>query len=361
MRVDMLDVKIFIAASCFALSILLLSGSPSAYAVDKKDGILVWRIQAKSGVSEDDAVSISGFITTEVQRYSKRYVVSEADIRTVLEGEEKRQKCDLGASSCLVEIGSALGVPEAVSGDLGRLGDFWMLNLRRLNVRKAEVIMRSSRQVEGSINELIKSIPGAVAELFEENLEAMAKPKEKGTLSIKTDPSGAGLSLDGKNIGPSPFRKVVAAGKYKVSASLEKHEDASWAGEVKANETTEVSLELEKIAPPMNAYKLWGHVTFWSGLGLAAFGGLATAMAGVEGDKYDNAKSLGEENDAKAASRAWAGTAIAGYSLGGALMATGVVLWLIDPNGEPPEKDTSIGAAPTVDGRGFAVSVCGRW
>jgi len=131
------------------------------------DGIVVWRIEAKTGVTDKDVDSISGFVTAEVERYSGRKVTSEADVATILKGEEIKQKCTgEGNSACIVEISNALGVPEAVSGDLGRMGDYWMLNLRRINVSSAEVIARVSRQINGDINALIEEIPASVAELF---------------------------------------------------------------------------------------------------------------------------------------------------------------------------------------------------
>jgi len=131
------------------------------------DGIVVWRIEAKTGVTDKDVDSISGFVTSEVERYSGRKVTSEADIATILKGEEIKQKCTgEGNSACIVEISNALGVPEAVSGDLGRMGDYWMLNLRRINVSSTEVMARVSRQINGDINALIEEIPASVAELF---------------------------------------------------------------------------------------------------------------------------------------------------------------------------------------------------
>ena len=134
--------------------------------LEAEEGVLVWRLEKKQGVSDQEIDSISGFVTSEVERNSARKVISEADIATILRGEEKKQQCGVDGTSCIAEIGSALGVPEAVSGDLGRVADYWFLNLRRIDVCKAEVLKRASRNVRGDLNALIETIPGAVAELF---------------------------------------------------------------------------------------------------------------------------------------------------------------------------------------------------
>ena len=151
--------------SCILIGLFMLLFSSAANAAS--DGIVVWRLEAKTGVSEKDIDSISGFVTAEVERHSGRKVTSEADIATILKGEEIKQKCSGdGSSACIAEISNALGVPEAVSGDLGRMGDYWILNLRRINVSSAEVISRNGRQIKGDINALIEEIPASVADLF---------------------------------------------------------------------------------------------------------------------------------------------------------------------------------------------------
>lgn len=143
-----------------------LAQEPPPAVTAPRQGIVVWRLEQKSGVSEADIDSISGYVTVEVEKHSGLKAVSDADIKTILGGEEKKQRCGVDGTSCIAEIGSALGVPEAVSGDLGRMGDYWMLNLRRINVRKAEVMARVGRQTKGDVNALIEMIPQAVAELF---------------------------------------------------------------------------------------------------------------------------------------------------------------------------------------------------
>ena len=127
---------------------------------------MVWRLEAKSGVSGSDVDSLTGIVTSQVAQLSGEKVISESDIRTILKGEETRQKCGAEDVSCVTEIGAALGVPEAISGDLGRLGTIWILNLRRINVRTAAVITRATRQVDGPIEALVKAVPQAVGELY---------------------------------------------------------------------------------------------------------------------------------------------------------------------------------------------------
>ena len=51
----------------------------------------------------------------------------------------------------------------------------------------------------------------------------------------------------------------------------------------------------------------------------------------------------------------------AGFGAGAALMATGVVLWLLTPSEADQERQTTAAAVPTQDGQGMVFSITGRW
>lgn len=98
------------------------------------------------------------------------------------------------------------------------------------------------------------------------------------------------------------------------------------------------------------AHAAWGHVAFWSGAGLAAFGGLALWQAQAAADDY------GRSGSSSAADRneLWNGLGAAGFALGGTLLATGVILWLLG-------TDDEAGVSVSPDGPGLVFSVLGRW
>ena len=152
-----------------------------------KDSIVVWHLAAQAGVSDEQTISISGLLTTEVEDISGRRVISEEDIQTILKGEEVKQNCGNQDTSCIAEIGSALGANEAISGDLGRVGKLWILNLRRINVREAKVMKRVSRKVKGSLERLIGALPSAVRELLGEKKKTKKeKPEEEAGFDYKS-------------------------------------------------------------------------------------------------------------------------------------------------------------------------------
>jgi len=104
--------------------------------------------------------------------------------------------------------------------------------------------------------------------------------------------------------------------------------------------------------------RTWGHVSFWSGVGLLVLGGVATWQAADAADAYN--QSYGDDKAAADRSRTWAGVMYTGYFAGAALVTTGVVLWL---SGDPPggtndQARLQLGTAP---GGGLSMGLRGTW
>lgn len=331
------------------LAMMVWSACP-LLAEEARPGIVVWKLSANEGVNEADTNLISNFVTSQVAKHSGSKVVSEADITTILKGVEIKQQCGVQDASCMAEIGAALGVPEAVSGDIGKLGDVWMLNLRRINVRSAEVVARSSRQVEGKVDDIVLVIPSAVAELFGVKLA-----DQPGTLEIVGDPPGATILIDGKEAGYTPFKKRLPEGNYKLTVRLDGYLNEQRSVDITPGGRQKISVTLTKI--PMNPYRTAAYASFFSGVGLVAFGGFATWQAKQAGDDYSSSGT----SDSKDSSRSWAGAAIAGYTIGGAAIISGVVLWILDPGDREWLEQQQVSVGPGTDGRGMAVNVSGRW
>lgn len=109
-------------------------------------------------------------------------------------------------------------------------------------------------------------------------------------------------------------------------------------------------------AVTVDPYTTWGHVSFWSGVGFTAFGGLSMALSIMAADEYEPG-----DRDAEDRSRFWAGMMYAGFGTGLALMATGVVLWLQDPSTYDQSGGNVANVAPTHDGLGVIFSFSKRW
>lgn len=201
--------------------------------------LMVWRLERQEGVDEPLIESVSGLLASEVETVSGEHVLSEKDIRLTLGNQEKFEQCAVsgtaaqgGGRSCLATVAQALGLPRSVSGDLGRVGDYWILNLRLINSRDTEIMGRVGTRIKGDKNALLEALPAAVAELFGRKAVGPA-PIAASRMSVMNKAAFAtffpGLALVGVGgVGLLEMAKANADAKHHVSDAQSRH--SLWKG-----------------------------------------------------------------------------------------------------------------------------------
>jgi len=94
-------------------------------------------------------------------------VIGKSDINAMI-GFEKQKKV-MGCtedSTCLAEIGGALGVDFIMVGSLGTLGSLFRIDLKLVDSKKAKVRSRLGVTVEGNESKLVAAIQKAVRDLL---------------------------------------------------------------------------------------------------------------------------------------------------------------------------------------------------
>ncbi len=272
----------------------------------EKVRVAIMEFATKGGVTQQQMDALSDLLADTVRSMGSFRVIGANDIRSVLKVEEKKAMF-VGCTdvNCMAEIGGALGVRWMVVGNISKFGNAFLLNIKLIDSELVKVIASESEKISGGQEELIDMVPVTARRLFKKS-RAVLLPRsvsgamDKSQLADHQAPAGA------------------------VSAKQDK---------------------------PMSAMSTWGHMTFWSGLGLAAFGGVGLVLGKNEATKYADG-----EMDAWDSSRTWTGTGLACLGAGAALMIGGVVLWLLDTGDE--DSSSSVSAMP-VSGVGAAVVFSG--
>lgn len=293
------------------LAVLFLSGS--AFGGPKegkgKTKIAILELKAERGLDEGLVKLLNELLLTEFGRSGEYEVIGGSDLASLLQLEEKKQMMSCDNIACLSELGGALGVDKLAAANIGKIGSFYLVNVKIINVRKAKVERRVSYKVQGIEDKLIRAISASVKELI------TGKPEP--------DPGGDKGATPGA--GPAGDR---AAGRL------------------------EGKLERKTETDP---YSLWGHASFWSGVGVVAFGGAAAGLSAAAASDYEGG-DLGAEDS----SRTWAGVMYASFGVGAALITTGVLLWLLGPE-KAPEGGTTAAVIPDADGNGVVFSFGWSW
>jgi TolB-like protein len=195
--------------ACLALSVGLvcwLGARPAA--AESKRKIAVLELTAR-GLSDDLAKSITDLVAREVDRSGLFTTISTDDVRAMLQHEENKMMLGCNDEACLAEIGGALGVELLLSGSVGKIGETFVVSLKLIDVRRAAVVSREERTVQGKADDLVSTSREAVKVL----LRPLMK-KAQGTLALACEEEGAEVYVDDLMIGTTPLEPRKLPGGY---------------------------------------------------------------------------------------------------------------------------------------------------
>jgi hypothetical protein len=87
------------------------------------------------------------------RRHAGFAVLGATDMRRLLDADALRQAMDCDAESCMAELADGIGAPQIITGQLGHIGETWVLTLSRINRETMAPITRVARESRGSTPE----------------------------------------------------------------------------------------------------------------------------------------------------------------------------------------------------------------
>lgn len=131
----------------FLLASLLSAGDDGAVR------IAIMPLSARS-VSGSTVETVTDILAGQLTAQGGARVMERSEMKRILheQGFQKSGACD--GRKCAVEVGRILGIDQMVVGAFGKLGDSWVLTVRRVSVETGEIVAQSTRQYEGSLSKV---------------------------------------------------------------------------------------------------------------------------------------------------------------------------------------------------------------
>jgi hypothetical protein len=274
--------------------------------------------------------------------------------RFIVESVERGEPDDCD-DRCQLELAKERGAYRVVLGEVSSFGNGYAAILKIYDAVTGQLIKSADTNATGTLQELIGEIKQA-AFVLRAQLARPAKPEPKvnpptamtqsiepqppaetndsllGKLLVETKPVGAEIYVSRKKReighyeGKSPIEKALLPLTYWITAKLPEHQTAKFEVQIDPSESEHRVIKLDRIYP-MNPYKIYGHLAFWSGIAFSGLGVLSLSQAQNAANDYH--ESL--DSDAKEDSQIWTGMMWTSFGISGALMATGIVLWILSP------------------------------
>lgn len=148
------------------------------------------------------------------------------------------------------------------------------------------------------------------------------KNNQLGQLAVETNPAGARLTLDDRNVGKTPFAEKVAIGEHTVLIQLDGYESVETSVTIGKEAPTQLNLELVSLGGGgASGLEIAAYVSLGVG-GLGLIGGLATYFPAATAKEDMDAALAGSNPNAGLAKTAkedgqlWSTVSVASYAIG---------------------------------------------
>lgn len=165
---------------------LLVSASllGSVPALARKVGVLP--LTGGAAVDGKTALALTEALAGEIARVPGTEVITQAQMKALLDLEAQKQLAGCSDDSCMAQIGAALGVDELIGGSVSKVGESWLVGLRRVDVKTAGSRLADRRFKGGTLDDVLDALPSLVAEVSQ--AAPSAAPLHLGALALT--PSG---------------------------------------------------------------------------------------------------------------------------------------------------------------------------
>jgi hypothetical protein len=176
-------------SSLLALALVAAAPSPKIAVLDLES----------QGVPQTLVGTLSLLVPSEVRQANPgAEIITTAEIRTLIGFERQKQLVGCKEdSSCIAELGGALGASELVSGSLGKVGNTYVLQLQRVDVRRARALGSVVDTVRGEDEALIQAVRAGIRRLFADVMAAAAADAVKARATGRSRWPGYTLTIGG--------------------------------------------------------------------------------------------------------------------------------------------------------------------
>lgn len=158
------------------------------------------------GVSETEAQIIGELFRGELVASKHFDVLDRANMDTILE-EQEFQVSGCTESECAVKIGRMLNMEYMFYGSVMKLGELFIISVGMVDIESAKIV-ESAKETFNSIEDAVGAIPEIVDALTkvgdEDTSPVEPEPPKKGTIVIRSKPSGASVTIDRAFKGKTP-------------------------------------------------------------------------------------------------------------------------------------------------------------
>jgi hypothetical protein len=237
----------FIKAKWILTAILLFSFLSVMTAQDnQKLRIAIIDFSTTGGLSEQETVILSKRLNSMLVKTDAFIVLERGKMDEILK-EQGFQQMGCTTTECAVEVGKLLNVQKIINGFIGKIGKTYTIDISLMDVATAQIEKSFVQDYKGEIDgllDIMESISLEIAAIVKISKTPAQPEKKIFSLSIDSQPDGARVFINDREVGKTPFKSRVRDG-MKLEVRILKQNYDEWYQKMTVTREVDVNANLK--------------------------------------------------------------------------------------------------------------------
>ncbi len=138
-----------------AVVILLMAVGVCAQDKPKLKTVAVTEFLSTGGLSKTETGTLSNRFRGMLVQTAAFQVIEREQMNAILKEQDFTLTDNCNSAECAVQVGQMLGVEQMISGDIGKLGTTWTVDLRLIDITTGKIIQTQTGNYKGAIDGLL--------------------------------------------------------------------------------------------------------------------------------------------------------------------------------------------------------------
>jgi len=203
-----------------------------------------------NGVSEPEARALSDRLRIEIFN-ADVYEVMERDKMNRILDEMQFHLNDCTSDECAIEIGRLIGVSKIIAGSISKVGEYFTVSARLIDVETGRIEATAIEDVEGTLGiVLTQAMPSIAKKISGQAGIEIKKTVIKTAVNIITDPENSAIYINGVYRGESPLKIELDPDDYILRSVKEGYDTLEKLFTLSEGQLLDINIVLSKIIEP---------------------------------------------------------------------------------------------------------------
>ncbi len=190
--------------------------------------IAVIDFSTTGGLTSQETVTLTNRLNSMLVKTNAFIVLERGKMDEILK-EQGFQQLGCTTTECAVEVGKLLNVQKIINGFIGKIGQTYTIDISLIDIGTAQIERSFVQDYKGEIDgllDIMESISLEIASITRTPQEPAKAEKKIYNLSINSQPGGARVFVNDREVGKTPFKSRTREGtELEIRILMKNHDE----------------------------------------------------------------------------------------------------------------------------------------